>query len=61
MKKQRTFWMDDEDYKLLKEKARESDTTGKQKGQLERFLELIARSPILILAKGVKVTLSTEP
>jgi hypothetical protein len=50
VKKQRSFWMDDEDYKKLIEKAKQ-EYLGK--GFLERYLESIARNVVLIL-KGAR-------
>lgn len=50
MKKLRSFWMDDNDFKKLKEKAKQLYPN--QKGSLERYLEDIARNEIFIF-KGI--------
>lgn len=58
VKKQRIFWLEDLDFKLLIIKAEENGFIGK--GRMERLLEKIAREPILFLPKGVKLEIKIK-
>ena len=52
MKKQRTIWLTDEDFKKLKQKASEFF---QGKGMLEKYLELIAHEQIIIIKGSGKL------
>ena len=49
VKKQRTFWLDDRNWKKLQDKVAEQGLSGK--GKLERFMEMICDN-IVIFVKG---------
>jgi len=57
MKKQRTIWMDNEDFNNLKMKANKHF---QGKGYLERYLELIARERVVIIKGDGKITITAE-
>ena len=59
VKKQRIFWLEDSDFKLLIQKATENGFEGK--GRMERLLEKIARDTIVFLPKGVSATVIINP
>lgn len=56
VKKQRIFWLEDEDFKLLIRKALENGFTGK--GRIERLIEKICREPIIFLPKNTKLEIT---
>jgi len=58
MKRQRTFWMDDKDFELIKQKIQENGFSGK--GQLERFMEKIAKHKIIFVQGSGKIIISVE-
>ena len=47
MKKQRIFWLEDEDWKKLQNKIAEQGFQGK--GKLERFIEKVCREHIIFI------------
>jgi len=57
MKRQRTIWLTDEHFKRLKQKAKGEFQC---KGFLERYLELIADNPVLILKGDAEVTITSK-
>jgi len=57
MKKQRTIWLSDEEYKRLKVKAQEFFDG---KGFVEKYLRKIINENVFFLAGHGKITISTE-
>ena len=58
MKKQRTFWLEDLDWKLILQKIKDEGLEGK--GKLERFMEKIAREKIIFIRGEGKITISVK-
>jgi len=58
MKKQRTFWLEDNDWKQLQLKVEEQGFEGK--GKLERFIEKICRDRIIFIQGQGKIIISVE-
>ena len=54
-KRYRGFWMEEEDYKKLKEKA---NKLYQGKGYLERYMEDIARNGVIIVKGEINVRFS---
>jgi len=52
MKKQRTFWLEDNDWRRLQDKIAEQGFEGK--GKLERFMEKVCREHLFFIkGKGI--------
>ena len=57
MKRQRTIWLEDSDFNKLKIKA---NAEFEGKGFLEKFLELIANHPTIILRGDSQITITAK-
>ncbi len=58
MKKQRSFWMEDSDWRNILQKVEEQGFKGK--GKLERFMEMISRERIIFIRGTGKIKISIE-